>query len=286
MKYAVIDVGSNSVRLMVSDGERTIYKKINTTRLALGLSLTGNLDGERMEETAAAIEEYVKEANEQKCDGIYVFATEAVRSARNRRDFVDMLARRGIDIDVVASQDEAKLGFAGAYTDGVCCVLDIGGASSEIAVGDANGLTYAKSLPIGLVRIFDKCAEDIDLIDSYVADVIAQYGNVPKFDKMLAIGGTATTFVAVKEKMKKYDAAIVDGYILKRSDVIRITDEIYNMDMSQRLTLDGLEAKRANIIVGGGRLLSAIMEMLGQEELIVRESDNQEGYLKYKLGKL
>ena len=122
----------------------------------------------------------------RKCDGIYVFATEAVRSARNRRDFVDMLARRGIDIDVVASQDEAKLGFAGAYTDGVCCVLDIGGASSEIAVGDANGLTYAKSLPIGLVRIFDKCAEDIDLIDSYVADVIAQYGNVPKFDKMLA----------------------------------------------------------------------------------------------------
>lgn len=93
MKYAVIDVGSNSVRLMVSDGERTIYKKINTTRLALGLSLTGNLDVERMEETAAAIEEYVKEANEQKCDGIYVFATEAVRSARNRRDFVDMLWR-------------------------------------------------------------------------------------------------------------------------------------------------------------------------------------------------
>ena len=75
-------------------------------------------------------------------------------------------------------------------------------------------------------------------------------------------------------------------YILKRSDVIRITDEIYNMDMSQRLTLDGLEAKRANIIVGGGRLMSAIMETLGQEELIVRESDNQEGYLKYKLGKL
>ena len=85
--------------------------------------MTGNLDGERMEETAAAIEEYVKEANEQKCDGIYVFATEAVRSARNRRDFVDMLARRGIDIDVVASQDEAKLGFAGRIRMGSAACL-------------------------------------------------------------------------------------------------------------------------------------------------------------------
>ena len=286
MKYSVIDIGSNSVRLMISDGEKSVYKKINTTRLALGLTLTGNLDSERMIETAAAVEQYVEEARLGDCDEIYVFATEAVRSAKNKSDFVKMLANRGIDIDIVDSEVEAQLGFAGAYTQGVCCVLDIGGGSSELAVGDRDRLIYAKSLPIGLMRIYDKCKEDLRLIDEYVESSISKYGDVPNFDNLLAIGGTATTFVAIKEKMKLYDPKAVDGYKLTKQDVKQMTFDIHKMDMSQRFELAGLDKKRACIIVGGGILLTAIMTMLKQESLIVRESDNQEGYLKYKLGLL
>ena len=279
MKYAVIDVGSNSVRLMVSENEERKYKRINTTQLGAGLALTGRLDREKMIKTAQAIEDYVKEAKEEKCDEIFVFATEAVRSATNKDEFVDMLAQKGIAIDIVASEDEAMLGFAGAYTSGVCCVLDIGGGSAELAVGDETGLSYAKSLPIGLMRIYDKCQEDIAAIDSYVADVIAGYGQIPPFDNLLAIGGTATTFVAIKEKMTAYDPKVVDGYVLTKKDVDEMTAKIHAMSMQERLALAGLEAKRAHVIVGGGRLLSAIMSMLGIESLIVRESDNQEGYL-------
>ena len=279
MKYAVIDVGSNSVRLMVSRDLERIYKKINTTRLGMGLALTGRLDSERMIETADAIEQYVKEAKAEGCGEIYVFATEAVRSASNRDEFVDMLAKKGIDIDIVSSEDEAKLGFAGAYTSGVCCVLDIGGGSAELAVGDKDGLAYAKSLPIGLMRIYDRCQENIDAIDEFVANVIREYGQLPPFDNLLAIGGTATTFVAIKEKMKTYDPKVVDGYVLTKSDIDDMTTRIHAMDMQDRLALSGLAPKRANVIVGGGRLLSAIMSMLGRESLVVRESDNQEGYL-------
>ncbi|MDE6474061.1 MAG: hypothetical protein K2L70_03075 [Clostridia bacterium] len=280
MKYAVIDIGSNSVRLMVSEDLERIYKKINTTRLGLGLALTGRLDSARMAETADAVENYVREAKEEQCAEIFVFATEAVRSAANREEFVALLADRGIEVKVIASEDEARLGFAGAYTDGVCCVLDIGGGSAELAVGDSSGLFYAKSLPIGLMRIYDRCQENIEAIDAYVADTIRQYGEVPNFDNMLAIGGTATTFVAIKEKMKKYDADIVDGYVLTKRDIDEMTEQIRSIDMQSRLLLPGLESKRANVIVGGGRLLSAIMGMLGRESLVVRESDNQEGFLK------
>ena len=283
MKYAVIDVGSNSVRLMVSEDLERIYKKINTTRLGMGLALTGRLDSERMIETAQAIEEYVKEAKAVKCDEIFVFATEAVRSATNKDEFVDMLAKKDIAIDIVASEIEAKLGFAGAYTDGVCCVLDIGGGSAELAVGDGSGLSYAKSLPIGLMRIYDRCQENIEAIDKYVVDTIAGYGQLPPFDNLLAIGGTATTFVAIKEKMTSYDPKVVDGYALTKKDVDEITQRIHAMDMQDRLAVQGLEPKRANVIVGGGRLLSAIMSMLGRESLTVRESDNQEGYLIVRL---
>ena len=246
----------------------------------MGLTLTGMLDKDRMLETAQAVEQYVQEAKSQQCGKIFVFATEAVRSAANREEFVTLLADKGIKIDVVASEDEAMLGFAGAYTSGVCCVLDIGGGSAELAVGDANGLSYAKSLPIGLMRIFDKCQENIEKIDRYVADTISGYGELPPFDNLLAIGGTATTFVAIKEKMTKYDPTVVDGYTLTKRDIDGMTSMIRAMDMQDRLRLPGLEPKRANVIVGGGRLLSAIMSMLGRDSLTVRESDNQEGFLK------
>lgn len=286
MKYAVIDVGSNSVRLMVSENLETVYKKINTTRLAMGLALTGNLDRDKMLATAKAIEQYVEEAKSKNCDEVFVFATEAVRSANNKDEFIDLLEKKGINIDVVASQDEAKLGFLGAYTSGVCCTLDIGGGSSELAVGDNNGLMYAKSLPIGLVRIHDRCKEDLKAIDEYVASVICDYGELPKFDNMLAIGGTVTTFVAIKEKMRKYNPQVVDGYVLTKDAVDELTMQVHAMSMQERLNLAGLEPKRADVIVGGGRLLSAIMSRLGRDSLIVRESDNQEGYLKCKVGGL
>ncbi|MDE6275008.1 MAG: hypothetical protein K2M75_00505 [Clostridia bacterium] len=283
MRYAVIDVGSNSVRLMVSEELERLYKKINTTKLGMGLALTGRLDVNRMIETANTVEQYVQEAKAEKCAKIFVFATEAVRSATNKNEFVAMLAKRGISIDIVTSEDEAKLGFTGAYTNGVCCVLDIGGASAELAVGDESGLSYAKSLPIGLMRIYDKCQEDIKAIDEYVADTIAGYGQLPRFDNLLAIGGTATSFVAIKEEMTTYAPDVVDGYVLTKNDIDGMTARIHAMDMQDRLSLAGLDPKRANVIVGGGRLLSAIMSMLGRDSIIVRESDNQEGYLRRSL---
>ncbi|MDE6362615.1 MAG: hypothetical protein K2L53_06515, partial [Clostridia bacterium] len=128
-----------------------------------------------------------------------------------------------------------------------------------------------------------------EAIDAYVADTIRQYGKTPDFDNLLAIGGTATTFVAIKEKMTHYDPNVVDGYVLTKSDIDEMTERIRLMSMQDRLLLPGLEPKRANVIVGGGRLLSAIMDMLDRDSLVVRESDNQEGFLyvrlKERLGK-
>ncbi len=284
MKYGVIDIGSNSVRLMVSDGIKSLYKKINTTRLGSALSLTGRLDKERMKETAEATEQFVLEAKREHCESIYVFATEAVRSAQNRDEFLQLLLEKHIQVEIISSKDEAKLGFVGAYTDGVCCVLDIGGGSAELAVGDVNGLTYAKSLPIGAVRIFDSCKEDVVAIDEFISCNLKEYGKLPKFDNLIAIGGTATTFVAIMEKMTVYNPKVVDGYGLTLKSIEEITNAIHNMDMAARLQLAGLEPKRANVIVGGGRLLAAIMRMLGCQSVTVRESDNLEGYLKLKLG--
>ncbi|MCX4363883.1 MAG: hypothetical protein OSJ74_10985 [Clostridia bacterium] len=280
MRYGIIDIGSNSVRLLVSDDEKRVFKKINTTGLGRGLALSGRLGEENMFVTAKAAADFADEAKAAGCEEIYAFATEAVRSAANRREFVTMLEKYGLTVDIVGGNDEATLGFSGAYTEGVCCVMDIGGASTELAIGDEKGLIYAKSVPAGLVRIFDNCGEDFKKIDEYIDRVLQGYGKVPSFDRLLSIGGTASTFVAINEKMKIYNSQIVDNYRLTLETVENLTDKIHAMTMEERLNIDGLEPKRRNLIVGGGRLLASIMKMLRQDCVIVRESDNQEGYLK------
>ncbi len=280
MRYGIIDIGSNSVRLLVSDDEKRVFKKINTTGLGRGLALSGRLGEENMFVTAKAAADFADEAKAAGCEEIYAFATEAVRSAANRREFVTMLEKYGLTVDIVDGNDEATLGFSGAYTEGVCCVMDIGGASTELAIGDEKGLIYAKSVPAGLVRIFDNCGEDFKKIDEYIDRVLQGYGKVPSFDRLLSIGGTASTFVAINEKMKIYNSQIVDNYRLTLETVENLTDKIHAMTMEERLNIDGLESKRRNLIVGGGRLLASIMKMLRQDCVIVRESDNQEGYLK------
>lgn len=284
MRYGIIDIGSNSVRLLVSDELTRVYKKINTTGLGRGLALTGELSQENMLVTAKTIEDFFAEAREQGCGEVYAFATEAVRSAKNRQIFVDMLKAKNIDIDIVANKNEAKLGFYGAYTDGRVCVMDIGGASTELAVGDNNGIEYAKSMPIGLVRIADNCGEDYSAIDEYIDNIIKGYSTLPDFDNILSIGGTASTYVAIAENMKVYNPKVVDNYKLTQKTVDEITDMIHAKSMQERLSINGLEPKRRGVIVGGGRLLSKLMTYLGKDYVIVRESDNQEGYLKYIKG--
>lgn len=284
MRYGIIDIGSNSVRLLVSEELDRIYKKINTTGLGRGLAVTGELREENMRITANAVEEFYLDAKKEGCGEVYVFATEAVRSAKNRNTFVAMLNGKGIDVDIVESKNEAKLGFFGAYTEGRVCVMDIGGASTELAAGGIKGPEYAVSMPVGLVRIFDNCGEDIQKIHSYVDKIIQGYGVLPQFDEILSIGGTASTYVAIAENMRMYDPAKVDMYKLTKNKVEEITSYIHSLSSEERLHINGLEPKRRDVIVGGGILLSSLMEYLGKDYVIVRESDNQEGYLKYKKG--
>ena len=161
-------------------------------------------------------------------------------------------------------------------------MVDIGGASTEIAVGDKSGLVYSKSLPIGLAVLNDECKEDVEALQAYVAKTLQGYGEVPKFDHLLSIGGTSATFVAMQEQMIEYDAKIVDMYRLNRDVVAELCHRVHATPIEQRGCFAGLEVKRRDLIVGGGILLVGIMDILNRDSVIVRDSDNLEGYLQYK----
>ena len=287
MTYGVIDIGSNSIRLLLSDGEKAIEDKIVIrTQLAQDLANTGVLCEEAMQRSIAAIKELVDYAKGKGASEVWPFATEAVRSAKNKEVFLNRLKDMGIIVDLIPSNNEAKLGFAGAYYGGRVAVMEVGGASSEIAVGDENGLMYAKSIPIGIVKIKDVCAENIDKAEEYIDSKIKDYGEIPDFDTLISIGGTASSFAAIAMEMEVYDSKKVDFYKLTYEDIQNAVDRIRVLPMEERNTVKGLSMKRRDVIVGGGILIMKIMKMLNKDSLIVRESDNQEGYLQYKLGKL
>lgn len=284
MKYAIIDIGSNSVRLMISQDLVTIEKQIETTALGQGLQKTHCLSQEAMARTRDAIVGFEKYAREIGCENFLCFATEAVRSASNGLEFVKMLASDDIHVDVIAGDMEARLGFFGAYTQDVCCVVDIGGASTELSVGHGNDVLYSKSLPIGLVRIKDACGENIAEIEKYVVSIVREFGQLPPFDHFLGIGGTPTSFVAIINKLAVYDRNFVDMKTISREDILKSTMIIGALNMEARLEVDGLHPKRRDVIVGGGILLASIMQYIGVENITARESDNLEGYLKHYLG--
>ena len=287
MIYGIIDIGSNSIRLLLSNGSKAIEdKKVVRTQLAYNLANTGVLDEEAMSRSIQVIKELVDYAQEKGADYVWPFATEAVRSASNKEVFLNRLKDMGIDVDLIPAKNEAKLGFAGAYYGGRVAVMDVGGASSEIAVGDEKGLIYAKSIPIGIVKIKDVCSEDINKAEEYIESKIKDYGEVPEFDTLISIGGTASSFAAIAMEMEVYDSKKVDFFKLTYKDIEQAVEKIRILPMEERGQVKGLSLKRRDVIVGGGLLIMKIMKMLNKDYLVVRESDNQEGYLQYKLGKL
>ena len=277
MKNGIIDIGSNSVRLLFGG-----KKYMNNTQLAENLIHTGTLCKQATERTAAAIKEFYEFCMDNGAEKVYAFATEAVRAAKNGRDFVREVERIGVSVEVLSSEIEAKCGFCGAYSGkGIEGILDIGGASSELAVGDAKGLLYAHSLPLGSVRLKDY-APDASVQAEYAAIRVKEYGLVPKFDKLVAIGGTLSQIVAVMKELEPYDSERVHGTVLTREDVKKTTEMILSVPTEERINIKGLHPKKLLVAPAGGVLALAIMDYLGAETLTVSEKDNLEGYAKIK----
>lgn len=282
MKYGIIDVGSNSIRLMIIENGETIRKVIKTTQIAEGLATHGLLQKSPMSNSVDAIVKLNNTAIAQGATQVFVFATEAVRSAPNGDDFVTMVREAcGLDIHILSSEEEAIVGFYGAYSGyGNKCVVDIGGASTEIAVGNENSMVYANSQPIGAVRLRDLVGENETNLDAYIKAMVISYGEIPSVKEAVAIGGTATAIVAVLEKMSVYRPEIVHNYVLSIEKIEEVIELIINTPINERSKIIGLPEKRRNVMVGGCMLLIEIMKKIKVSSVRVSEKDNLEGYYK------
>lgn len=285
MKYAVIDVGSNSVRLLLWSDGKTLYKQINTTRLGEGLSITGSLSERAMLVSAEAIRLFKEQALREGADGVFAFATAAVRSAKNGADFTALVKRTaGLEVDVISGTEEGEIGLSGAIGKADGGIIDIGGASTELTLREGGMPAYSKSLDIGAVRLFDLCGRNRAALTEVIDEKIAEYGKVNCNVPVYGIGGTNTSLAALSLGLKTYAPAQVQDYALTRALTESLTDKLFQMSAEEIVSISCLPYKRAEIIAGGALLLSRLMEYLQLERITVSEKDNLEGYLMRRLG--
>ena len=301
MKAAVIGIGSNSVRSLLADVSGTGFRRLRRdregTRLFAGLDAAGRLDQDSMDKTVAAVRRMASENREQGAERMEIFATSAARDAANGTEFMKAVeGETGIPLRIISGEEEAELSFLGAsaaVSAKRCGMIDIGGGSTEIAVGSAAGIECAFSCQMGAVRLFRRLRldrkEDMKPVEVAAAEILdEQLQNHPDLklpETWVGTGGTFTTLAAMALEQPWTNRTNVHGATITRTEIREIGEKLAGMKVEERLKLPGLQPSRADIVVHGICILLGVMTRLGMERITVSEWGNLDGYIrKYYCG--
>ena len=274
---AVIDIGSNSVRLMLWADGKTILKRLLTTRLGSGIH-NRCLSEQSMIRSAEAVAYLFDEAQKAGAEEVFVFATAAVRYAENKEVFLSRVkAACGLEIDIVSGEREASLAAFGALGKGDGIVIDVGGASSEVICVQGGTPVYAKSFPIGAVTLLERCLDDAAKTDAYLKQVFGELSQLK--GKVYAIGGTATSLACLQLALPEYDAERVQDCYLTKQELTDWKDKLFSYSLEERKKLVGMEEARADVMAGGAAIITEIVTKIGAEGIYISDRDNLEGYL-------
>ena len=305
MRVSAIDIGTNSIRLLVAElngGLKKILKTLETTRIGEGVDKTGCISEEAMDRSLRVLKNFKEISLGHDAEYIFAVGTSALRDAKNKEVFIRRTKEElGLQVEIIDGEREARLGFLGAVAQeenirGQMLVLDIGGGSTEFIVGNKNEIDYSKSVDIGAVRLTERfikhdppLAEEVLDIEKYVDSVIEDVlKNILAYDieRIVGIGGTATSLGAVDLGLKVYDSNRVHRHILRYERIAEILNMFLSCDRLNRAQIPGLHPKRADIIVAGTIILKNIMEKLYKKDVIVSEWDNLEGLIMEKEGEI
>jgi exopolyphosphatase/guanosine-5'-triphosphate,3'-diphosphate pyrophosphatase len=302
MKYAVIDMGTNSIRLLCAEIENgkiiNCKKELEVTRLGFKVDETGKLDEESMKNSINAVKKFVSISSDGGYEVVGVFATSAVRDSTNGKKFADALEDEAkVAVEIISGDEEASLGYLGVMAglddvQGNILIIDIGGGSTELIVCSKEGIKYKRSFNLGAVRQTGRhitkdpvIKEELDKVILDIKGVLSDDIDALRgFDIGFAvgIGGTATTFGAIDLKLEEYNRESIHNHTMDKISIAKINDRLRNVDLDDRKRIPGLQPKRADIIIAGGIILEEILEELELEKMIVSDFDNLEGILVKK----
>jgi len=302
-RVAAIDLGTNTVRLLVADvapraaaGWRTVLAEQRVTRLGEGFRSTGALGDAAAARTAATVAEYVARARAAGAARMIIAATSAVRDAVNGQAFVRELERTtGVDVRVISGEEEARLTLAGIVAGlgrlpGVVLAFDTGGGSTEYIVARDGALVAASSLPLGVVPLAERFPfpgpVDPARYATLCTDVDAQLvRELPptiaglRIDTLVGTAGTVTTLAALDLGLDEYDAARVQGHVLTRAAIERQRRRLAALDVAGRAALPCLEPGRADLIIAGVAIVQTTLDRWRCDALLVSDWSLREGLL-------
>lgn len=287
MTVGVIDVGTNSVRVLITDGTGMGERDMVITRLGQGVDTAGRHAPEAIQRTRAAIATFAGRCRDAGVDRLRIIGTSAVRDATDRDVLLDLVASdTGVAMDVLSGDQEARLVFAGASSaldgDGPFLVCDIGGGSTELIVG-ARMPERAVSLDIGSVRLTERhIASDPPSQAEVVAAAADARGalatvDLSGADSMVGVAGTITTVCAIALRLETYDRERVHGATLSIEDITRVRDRLTGLTIAERAAIPVMPSGREDVIVAGCIIFAEVMSAAGMDRCIVSESDILDG---------
>ena len=297
---AAVDIGSNSVRLWVGEMRRPareVCRGLETTRLGLGAATGGRLEREAIEATVQALKVFAARAREAGAAAAAGAATQAVRSAANGGELlVRVWEEAGLSVPAISGEEEAELSYAGVLHslpaglqagEGRLVVIDVGGGSTELVLGDFQGrIADRASVALGAVSLTGRFLEGekvapaaLESLIAHVRDEASALGErfATGGGPVVATGGTATALAALAQDLVEYDPVKVHGFALELGELKRLLSRLAGFSLSERKALPGLEPRRAEIIVAGAAILAVFLETMGVARCVVSEADLLQG---------
>jgi exopolyphosphatase / guanosine-5'-triphosphate,3'-diphosphate pyrophosphatase len=296
-RFAVIDVGTNSVKFYVADRQddgswTTVVERSEVTRLGEGLDKTGRLGAEPVRRTVDAIAEMVEEALGLGADDIAAAGTAGLRVAPNRDELLDAVRERtGVRVEVVPGEEEARLAYLATKAslglrDQALTDFDTGGGSSQFTFGHGDHVDEQFSVPVGAVRFTEQFGLDGPVDDARLAgalDAISaeldQLDGRPAPDALVGMGGAVTNLAAVQHDLAEYDPEVVRGTLLERAEVERQVELYRTRTADERREIVGLQPKRAEVILAGACIVLTVMRKLDVHSLTVSDRGLRHGLM-------
>jgi exopolyphosphatase / guanosine-5'-triphosphate,3'-diphosphate pyrophosphatase len=292
MRVAVVDIGTNSTRLLVADvddGKVTELERRSTvTRLGRGVDTSGQLAADAIEDVCKTVGDYIAIYEPLSPDVVSAIATSAVRDAENSGAFLAELRERfALQARMLDGVEEARLTYLGASADRSpvdgTLVVDIGGGSTELVFGSGQEVSFYPSLQAGTVRHTERylttdppAADDLEALADDVRDLIfAELSNADFFTvkQGIAVAGTPTSLAAIEQELDPYDPDRVHGFKLSLDSIQRMCSMLASKTLEERLEVTGLHPGRAPTIVAGVVILIQVMRAFGLNEIEVSEHD-------------
>jgi len=299
MKAAAIDIGTNSIRLLICEsGDSSVdilERKMEVARIGKNLGKTGNISRQSAEAASDVLGGYKKLIEKHGVKAYRAVGTQALRKADNSDWFISYIKdNTGLDVEIITGRQEAGLGYkgvCGSFEDGVSVlVVDIGGGSTEFIMGDSGfDPELIESIDIGSVNLSERFiksdipeAGELADMHGFITDRIKPV--IKKIDLkedtvLAGVAGTITTIASIDLKLKEYDSLRIHHHLLTYRRVAEIYDMLCGLSLKERRRVRGLQPERADIIIGGTAVLMEVMDKLGRDSVTVSEQDILDGII-------